>query len=113
MCSHILTFIAGTKITSLLEARITVVAKSSALPALSFVIMFAVVGRTRIMSAQRDKEIWSISFSLFTSNVSSKTLLFDKDVMDREVTNFFPLLVSIVFTSILFLTNNLTRSKAL
>jgi hypothetical protein len=40
-------------------------------------------------------------------------LLFDKDVMDSEVTNFLPLLVSIVFTSTLFLTNNLMRSKAL
>jgi uncharacterized YccA/Bax inhibitor family protein len=99
--------------TSLLEARITVVARSSALPAFNFVIIFAVVGKTRIISAQRDKEIWSISFSLFVSNISSKTLLFDKDVKDKEVTNSLPLFVSIVFTSALFLVNNLTRSKAL
>ena len=57
LCSHILTFIAGTRKVSLSEARMTVVAKSSAEPLESFDIKFAVAGRTRIASAQRERVI--------------------------------------------------------
>ena len=42
---------------SLLDAKITVVAKSSAFPRLNFVIKFAVVGNTIIKSAHLDNEI--------------------------------------------------------
>jgi hypothetical protein len=62
-CSHILTFIAGVKKISLLDARITVEARSSEDPALNLEIVFAVAGATRITSAHLDSDIWSISDS--------------------------------------------------
>ena len=54
-CSHILTFIAGTKKIGLFDAKITVDANYSEDPFASFEIVFAVVGTTRIKSAHLDK----------------------------------------------------------
>ena len=73
----------------------TVVAKSSAEPRESFDIKFAVDGSTKIASAQRERVIWSIFPLFFSPNVSSKTLLFDKeeiydlaDFPDSEIDKF-------------------------
>ena len=56
-CSHILTFIAGTKNIFLFDANNTVDARSSAIPLLNFAILLAVAGITKIRSAHLDKEI--------------------------------------------------------
>ena len=56
-CSHILTFIAGTKKIGLFDAKMTVEAKSSDEPLASFEIVLAVTGSTKIKSAHLDKEI--------------------------------------------------------
>ncbi len=53
----------GHQKTFLLEANITVDAKSSEEPVLNLEIVFAVVGATKIRSLHLDKDIWSISDS--------------------------------------------------
>ena len=97
----------------MLDASNTVVAKSSAFPILNFVIKLAVVGKTIIRSAHLDRDIWSISASLFLSKISSNVLLLARAVIDKGVTNSFPLFVKIVLISTLFFFNNLIRSRAL
>ena len=67
--SHILTFIAGTNITCLFDANIKVDAKSSALPEANFAMEFAVIGANKIISHQRDNDMWSISASLLLSKI--------------------------------------------
>ena len=103
----------GANIDNLSEANKTVVAKSSHFPMLNFVMKFAVVGKTIMISAHLDKVIWSISVSLFLSNMSSNVLFFVSVVIESEVTNSFPLLVKIALTSTLFFFNNLIRSRDL
>ena len=88
-------------------------ARSSALPLLSLDIKFAVAGITKIKSAHRDNDMWSIFPLFFSSNISSKTLFFDKDEIDNEVTNFFPLLVNTTLTEEPFLCSILIKSRDL
>ena len=67
-CCHIFTFIPGTASTGLSVARISVVPRSSAIPAAILASRSAVAGQTTTRSAWRESWIWPISASSFRSH---------------------------------------------